>query len=333
MRASIAARCSCGEARPQASGRSRGGRSRRCSAQRSGQGLMRPARRSAAAWAAIARDSSSALVEQRAVADVAVDVAAGDVVADDAARALVGGADRLVERADDLDAELLAHGERVQGGLDLAVLGPARAGVDGPALVVADDRAARRGVDAVHAPAHRDAVDHEVVEAPLELRRARSPRRSRPRGGCSARGRPPARGPRRGRRTVRAAAISSPIAAWSSLERARRASPGASRAEPVRSFRRRSVRSSTAWPSEPRFIASGSGSTGCGLEHVLDQPLHRAAGERLQPARGLAVARRQQREHAGVGGRGRAPAAPAAARSRPARGAARAASAPRRAAT
>ena len=85
----------------------------------------------------------------RAVADVAVDVAAGDVVADDAARALVGGADRLVERADDLDAELLAHRERVQRGLDLAVLGPARARVDGAALVVADDRAAavecRRG--------------------------------------------------------------------------------------------------------------------------------------------------------------------------------------------
>ena len=55
------------------------------------------------------------------------------------------------------------------------------------------------------------------------------------------------------------------------------------------------MRSSTAWPSEPRRIGSGSGSTGAGREDVLDQPLDRAAGERLQPARGLAVARREQR--------------------------------------
>ena len=39
---------------------------------------------------------------------------------------------------------------------------------------------------------------------------------------------------------------------------------GVSRAEPVRTFRPRSVRSSTAWPSEPRRIGSGSGSTGPG---------------------------------------------------------------------
>src|SRR6478735_6931104 len=87
------------------------------------------------------------------VADVAVDVAARDVVAHDPPRALVGRADRLVERARDLHAEALAHGQRVQRGLDLAVLRPARAGVDGPALVVADDRAGAARVHAVHATA------------------------------------------------------------------------------------------------------------------------------------------------------------------------------------
>ena len=54
-----------------------------------------------------------ALVELGAVADVAVDVAPGNVVADDAARALVGGADRLVERADHLDAAA-AHAPRAR---------------------------------------------------------------------------------------------------------------------------------------------------------------------------------------------------------------------------
>src|SRR4051812_14327637 len=114
--------------------------------------------------------------QRLAVADVAVDVAAGDVVADDAARALIRAADRLVQRARDLHAELLAHGERVERGLDLAVLCPARARVDGPALVVADDRPRAVRVDAVDAPADPDAVDHQrgrlvAAEAPLELRR------------------------------------------------------------------------------------------------------------------------------------------------------------------
>src|SRR3954470_11504655 len=89
-----------------------------------------------------------ALVERLTVADVAVDVAAGDVVAHDAARALVGRTDRLIERAGDLDPEALAHRERVERGLDAPILGPAGARVDRAALVVADDRAVALQVDA-----------------------------------------------------------------------------------------------------------------------------------------------------------------------------------------
>src|SRR4051812_14773590 len=238
-----------------------------------------------------------ALVERLTVADVAVDVAAGDVVAHDAARALVGRADRLVERAGDVHAEVVAHGERVERGLDLAVLRPARAGVHGLALVVADDRPAARGVDAVDAPGHGDAVEREVVEAPLELGRlvaraggalvsdvalevdlqgpGRGPRRRVARGGRQLAD----RGPQLGHRFA-LGLRGEPRRTGAKLEPAQRAlEDGVGERAAAHGLRIRVHRARA--------------------QQVLDQPAHGAAGEGLQPARGLVIARGEQRVDGG----------------------------------
>ena len=120
VRASIAARCSTVNlgAALISLGRSPGERSRPAS--RSGRARGDPA---GAGVGGGARGDRARLLQAQlqrlVVADVAVDVAARDVVADHAARTLVGRAERLLQGADDLHAELLTHGQRVQGGLDL----------------------------------------------------------------------------------------------------------------------------------------------------------------------------------------------------------------------
>ena len=62
---------------------------------------------------------------------------------------------------------------------------------------------------------------------------------------------------------------------------------GVRRAEPVASFSRRSVVSSTACAREPRRIALGIRRHALGREQRLDQPAHAAGGERLELARAL----------------------------------------------
>ena len=59
----------------------------------------------------------------------------------------------------------------------------------------------------------------------------------------------------------------------------------------MRARRPRSVRSITAWASEPRRIGSGSGSTRPGRSRRSTSQRTPQLGERLEPARGLALAR------------------------------------------
>ena len=323
-------------------GRSPGRRSRPAAGTSPGtRGSGPPAGRRPPA-SAISRASSSAASNASASTHVAVDVAAGHVVAHDPAGADVPVADRLVERADRLEPEQLAHGERVERDLQPPVLRPARAGLDHAALVVAHQRAAGGvDVDPVDAPGDADPGARErqravlvpvAAEAPLEEPRLEPGAvlglvsSSRRRSTSSS------RSEARAARAVAAVRRSSSIAAVELLER-RGSDAGVSRAEPSRSRSRRSVRSSTAWAIEPRRIGSGSGSARLRAQHALDQPAHAAAGERLQPARGLGLARGEPGQHRLAGGRAERRRLRHAPRRPRGRAAARAASAPRPAAT
>ena len=275
--------------------------------QRSGHGSSRPACRSAAVRAASSRASSSATRERVAVDDVGPRVGAGHVVADEPARAELAARERLVEPGDRLVAEQVADGEQVERDLELELVGPLHAADDGAALVVAHDRgAAGADVDPVDAAGHHAAVAAErerpvgvvrAAERPLELGRLVAGAALGLRAqvalevGLEAAQHDAAA---RGLRAARPLGEALPERVERGVEPLRHDPRGAGAlAQQLERALEHRVRERAA----PHRLRVGLGAARA--QELLDQPAHAAAGERLEPARRLGLARGEQPEHRG----------------------------------
>ena len=279
----------------------------------SGRAAIRPACRSAATRSASSRAATSAAVERAVVDEVLDDVVRGGerarvgAVADQPASARVLGADRLVDAGQRPQAEQALDREQVELHLQLALLLPDGAAIDRVALVVAHDRVAAGGIDVDPVDAARDAHAGQLErrrgafavapEAPLQLRRLQprarlrlvrqqrvqarlQPPQHHPCGGAAAGGRKLLQ--RRRQRLARGR---------------QRVGRQPRRARALAQQRQRPLQHAVGERSALQRL--GVGIDRLGRQQLLDQPAHAAAGERLQPARRLAVAGGQQRQHGG----------------------------------